>query len=150
MLLPHMSTAGAAWMGLLGTSLSTRSVSEVPTHHPFSTASSFLPSFLLPSLWPVQYLNVASHGKADPPSPPALHKVSAAPSVVSPPRGCRRSRASHSGSHLRRESLHCGGEEVDEPTHFQYSRLSGTGGSDCAEWARRIARLSLRLRAPRS
>ncbi|KAI1787365.1 hypothetical protein LXA43DRAFT_716104 [Ganoderma leucocontextum] len=31
---------------------------------------------------------------------------------------------------------------------FRYSRLSGTGDSDCAEWARRTARLSLRLRAP--
>ena len=32
-----------------------------------------------------------------------------------------------------------------EPTPFRTSHLSGTGGSDCAECARRIARLSLRL-----
>ena len=69
-------------------------------------------------------------------------------SMVSPPSGGRRSRSSHSGSHPRRESLHRAGEEVDEPTPFRYSRLPGMGDSDCAEWACRIARLSLRLVSP--
>ncbi|KAI0758975.1 hypothetical protein C8Q74DRAFT_1301268, partial [Fomes fomentarius] len=35
------------------------------------------------------------------------------------------------------------GREVDESTPFRYSHLSGMGDSDCAERARRIARLSL-------
>ena len=50
------------------------------------TASSFLPPpFLLSSLWPVQYQNVASHSKADPPSctstqwSSSLHKTKAHP-----------------------------------------------------------------------
>ncbi|KAI1787198.1 hypothetical protein LXA43DRAFT_1030398 [Ganoderma leucocontextum] len=76
--------------------------------------------------------------------------VSAVPSMVSPPGGSRRSRrvALRLPPSPRITSL-CR-REVDEPTPFQYSRLSGTGDSDCAEWARRTARLSLRLRAPGS
>ncbi|KAI1787356.1 hypothetical protein LXA43DRAFT_715452 [Ganoderma leucocontextum] len=79
-----------------------------------------------------------------------MHQVSAAPSMVSPPGGCRRSRrvALRLPPSPRITSL-CR-REVDEPTPFRYSRLSGTGDSDCAGWARRIARLSLRLRAPGS
>ncbi|KAI0794332.1 hypothetical protein C8Q74DRAFT_570304 [Fomes fomentarius] len=37
------------------------------------------------------------------------------------------------------------GRQVDEPTPFRQSHLSGMGDSDCAERARRIARLSLPL-----
>ncbi|KAM5537446.1 hypothetical protein V8D89_008965, partial [Ganoderma adspersum] len=81
---------------------------------------------------------------------PIPHKVSAGPSVVRPLSGRRRSRTSHSGSHPRRESLHCAGEEVDESTPFWCSRLSGMGDSDCAEWACLTARLSLRLPVPGS
>ncbi|KAI0799971.1 hypothetical protein C8Q74DRAFT_382437 [Fomes fomentarius] len=40
------------------------------------------------------------------------------------------------------------GRQVDESTPFWSSHLSGTGDSDCAERARRIARLSLPLYAP--
>ncbi|KAI0758984.1 hypothetical protein C8Q74DRAFT_277871 [Fomes fomentarius] len=40
------------------------------------------------------------------------------------------------------------GREVDESTPFRYSHLSGMGDSDCAEGARRIARLSLPRCAP--
>ncbi|KAI1787332.1 hypothetical protein LXA43DRAFT_1029593 [Ganoderma leucocontextum] len=69
--------------------------------------------------------------------------VSAAPSMVSPPGGCRRSRrvALRLPPSPRITSL-CR-REVDEPTPFRYSRLSGTGDSDCVGWARRTARLSL-------
>ena len=79
-----------------------------------------------------------------PPVPPCT-RCQPPPSIVSSPRGCRRSRASHSGSRPRRESLHHASEEVDESTPFRCSRLSGMGDSDCAESACRIARLSLRL-----
>ncbi|KAI0759012.1 hypothetical protein C8Q74DRAFT_1372887 [Fomes fomentarius] len=40
------------------------------------------------------------------------------------------------------------GREVDESTPFWYSHLSGMGDSDCAERARRIARLSFPRYAP--
>ncbi|KAI0758997.1 hypothetical protein C8Q74DRAFT_1301403, partial [Fomes fomentarius] len=74
------------------------------------------------------------------------------PSSISPPGGIRRS---------RRVSLRLlpllvsrphedAGRQVDEPTPFWSSHLSGTGDSDCAECARRIARLSLRMRPPTS
>ncbi|KAI1792248.1 hypothetical protein LXA43DRAFT_1007278 [Ganoderma leucocontextum] len=81
--------------------------------------------------------------------PPPCTGVSR-PSMVSPPGGCRRSRRVTLRLPPSPRITSLCRREVDEPTPFRYSRLSGTGDSDCAEWARRTARLSLRLRAPGS
>ncbi|TBU31266.1 hypothetical protein BD311DRAFT_823225, partial [Dichomitus squalens] len=71
-------------------------------------------------------------------------KRSAAPSIISPPSGCRRSRRVPLGLILvlPRNAL---AVDTEKPTPVRCSRLSGMGDSDCAEWARRIARLSFRL-----
>ena len=77
-----------------------------------------------------------------------MAEVSAAPSITSPPSGSRRSRRVPLRSATPLCCQSCSSGEVDEPTPFRRSRRSGpsgTGDSDCAEWACRIARLSLRL-----
>ncbi|KAI1789695.1 hypothetical protein LXA43DRAFT_1019936 [Ganoderma leucocontextum] len=122
-----------------------RIMSEVPTHQPFSVSPPFSrlcgASNLMATARPTAWLTHHHHHHA---------QASAAPSMVSPPGGCRRSRrvALRLSPSPRITSL-CR-REVDEPTPFWYSRLSGTGDSDCAGWARRTARLSLRLCAPGS
>ncbi|TBU64245.1 hypothetical protein BD310DRAFT_914307 [Dichomitus squalens] len=59
-----------------------------------------------------------------------------------PPGGSRRSCRVPLGLVLAPVVKNCSGRGSGS-TPFRYSRLSGTDDSDCAEWTRRIARLSL-------
>ena len=73
-----------------------------------------------------------------------LDKGVSRPSMVRPPSGSRRLRHNPFGfaSPLLQNNV---AERASEPTPIRSSRLSGMGGSDCAERACRTARLSLEL-----